>query len=353
MGRTRRAVAAVAAASTLAVVAHVTVPSAAATPTDPTSTTTTVAAVPPSKGPVRLAGPDRIATAVAISQSAYQAVPGATPAGGTHPATAAVIADADAFPDALVAAPLAAALGGPILLSHPDALDPLTRSELTRILAPASVVAIVGGPLAVSDAVAGAITALGFSVVRFSGPDRFGTAVAVAHDALHDPGAFLIATGDDFPDGLAAGAAAAAVHAALLLTDGPIVPAATATYLNLHPKNVLVAVGAPAAEAVPIAYPVYGADRFSTAVSVAQVFFQHPTAIGVADGRDFPDALTGGAHAAGAGGPLLLTDPDQLSPPTDAYVRSVAPVLVTGYVYGGTLAVSTAVEAALATDLAG
>lgn len=50
-----------------------------------------------------------------------------------------------------------------------------------------------------------------------------------------------------------------------------------------------------------------GATRFETAVGVAEAFFSAPAAVGVANGFAFPDALSGGAHVAGRGGPLLLT----------------------------------------------
>ena len=91
---------------------------------------------------VRFAGADRIATAVAVSQAAF------APGG----ARAAVIARSDTYPDALAGAPLAAAKGGPLLLTARDALDGRVEAELGRALPPSSTVYLLGGTGALSPA---------------------------------------------------------------------------------------------------------------------------------------------------------------------------------------------------------
>ena len=58
---------------------------------------------------IRLAGVDRVDTAVKISQNSF-------PANGS--ANAVVLARGDIFPDALAGAPLAVAKGGPLLLAN-------------------------------------------------------------------------------------------------------------------------------------------------------------------------------------------------------------------------------------------
>src|SRR5690242_17551229 len=63
----------------------------------------------------RVAGPTRIGTAIATSQDEFAT-------GGS--ARAVVLARADNFPDALAGGPLAAAKGGPLLLTPSNALDP-------------------------------------------------------------------------------------------------------------------------------------------------------------------------------------------------------------------------------------
>lgn len=61
--------------------------------------------------------------------------------------------------------------------------------------------------------------------------------------------------------------------------------------------------------------------------------------------RRIPDALTGGAPIGEAGGPVLLTQPDELHPDTEAYVCDNATRMAgRAYVFGGTGAISVEVE---------
>jgi len=68
------------------------------------------------------------------------------------------------------------------------------------------------------------------SVTRLSGTDRFGTAAAIAQTFPAGTPVYL-ADGLNFPDALAATAATAAQHAAILLTSPTSLPAATITAL--------------------------------------------------------------------------------------------------------------------------
>ena len=151
----------------------------------------------------RTHGDDRYATAAALTAT----LP-------TGPAVAWVAAGA-AFPDALAVGAVAARAGEPILLTLPDHLPAATRTAL-RDSQPAEVV-VVGGTGAVGDAVLDDIRALGFSVRRIEGDDRYETAAAVAASAAASSPRVLLATGTDFADALAAGPVAAATGATLLL----------------------------------------------------------------------------------------------------------------------------------------
>jgi putative cell wall-binding protein len=164
---------------------------------------------------VRLAGADRIATSVRISQDLYQD-------GG---ADAAVLTRADRFPDALAGTPLAVAKNGPMLLTSPTALDPATEAELKRVLPAGKTVYLLGGTGALGDAVAIRVQQLGYTVVRFAGVDRYDTAIKVADQGLGNPATDFLTTGLNFPDALSAGAAAAAKDGAVLLTADTTMPA--------------------------------------------------------------------------------------------------------------------------------
>ena len=271
----------------------------------------------------REAGADRLATAVAVSQDSF-------PSGN---AGAVVLARADDYPDALVGGPLAASKNAPLLLTQGSTLPAATAAELTRVLPSGRTVYVLGGTSAVPASIVAQLTALGYAVVRYSGADRYATAVAVA-GALGNPSTVLLATGTNFPDALAAGPAAAHVHGAILLTSGSTLPAETSAYLA--GAHTVYAIGGPAAAAAPSATAVLGADRFATAAAVATKFFPSSAVVGVATGAGFPDALAGGAQLALTGAPLLLSGSSALPAATSAYLAADHAALTNVYVYGGT-----------------
>lgn len=278
----------------------------------------------------RLAGEERVATAAAISAAAFPA---------DDSAGAAVLTAADRFPDALAGTPLAAASGGPLLLTDGHELSDATRDELDRALPEGAEVIVLGGELAVSAAVEAELSGLGYQVSRVAGQDRYETAVAIAHDALGTPERVLVATGRDFPDSLGAGAAAAAIGGAVVLTDGDRLPPSTAAFLAAHPEVLPVAVGGPAAQALPDADSVAGENRYATSVLLAERYFSDADVVGVASGRAFPDGLAGGAHVGPAGGPVLVVEPDQLPDEVDEYLAAFDGGIGVAFVYGGDEAV--------------
>jgi hypothetical protein len=281
----------------------------------------------------RLAGPDRIATAVLASQDVWATIGSL----GSHAATA-VIARFDDYADALAGVPLAGAERGPLLLTPPSGLDSGVAAEIQRTVPAGATVYVLGGTAALSPSVDAGLQQLGYRVTRLSGSDRYGTAVDIATKGLHDPDTVLLATGIGFADALAAGAAAAHEHAAVLLTNGSTMPAATASYLSSH-TGTRYAIGGPAAAADPSATDIVGADRYDTATRVATRFFAGIAAVDVATGTAFPDALGGGTHAAFLGMPLLLTDPTNLSAAAASYLQGPGSTATDVVVFGGTTAV--------------
>jgi putative cell wall-binding protein len=184
----------------------------------------------------RLAGDGRAQTAARLSMAGYDAgVP------------VVYIATGDGFADALAAGSVAGRPnGGPILLVTRDAVPASTAAELQR-LAPRRIV-IVGGRGAVSDAVEAALGAHAPTVERVAGADRFTTAVALSQ-AYFSGGAptVYLATGADFPDALAGGAAAALAGAPLLLVRRDCLPPAVAAEVRRLEPAEIVLLGGPAA----------------------------------------------------------------------------------------------------------
>lgn len=290
--------------------------------------------------PVRVAGADRFATAIAASTAEF-------PTSGS--AGAVVLARSDIYPDALVGTALAASKHAPLLFTNGGALTSATSAEIQRVLTVGGTVYLLGGTAAIPDSVGVAVTAMGYVVVRYSGADRYATALAVAN-GLGSPSTVLLATGINFPDALAAGPAAAHLNGVVLLTNGSSMPATVTAYLAAHPGTVY-AIGGPAVAADPSATPLSGADRFATATAVASAIFTSPNNIGVASGVTFPDALSGGAFEAHFGGPIVLAAPTTLPAATTSYITGAKSTIVTTSIFGGTAALSDAVQTAVSAAL--
>ncbi len=178
----------------------------------------------------RLAGPNRYATAAAVSAANFlPGIPVAYAATGLS------------FPDALAGAAVAGSEDGPILLVRESAIPAAAAAELLR-LQPGRIV-VLGGTGVVSDAVSASLASFtAGTVTRLAGRDRYATAAAISASKFA-PGVpvVYIATGLDFPDALAGAAVAGSQDVPILLVATNAIPAATAAELTrLHPARVVL-----------------------------------------------------------------------------------------------------------------
>jgi len=274
-----------------------------------------LAALPPA-GPTvsRVSGPDRYATAVAISQHAFT---------GTAPVV--YIATGTNYPDALSAGPAASKQGGPLLLTPPTFLAASVRAEIER-LQPSTIV-VVGSAAAVSDAVEAQLRALQPNTVRISGSDRYATSRAIVDYAFDSSTEVYVATGRDFPDALSASAAAAHSGSAVVLVDGRAsnLDETTAALIgSLHPTTIAMVGGLPAINletqnalaAIAPAARLAGDSRYSTSVAVAQWGWDTVGTVILATGLTFPDALAASVWAGTLGAPLLIVPGTCVTAPT-------------------------------------
>jgi putative cell wall-binding protein len=187
----------------------------------------------------RVAGPDRFATAAAVSASRFApGVPEVFLATGLD------------FPDALAAGPVAGCVGGPVLLMLPTAIPEATAAELDR-LDPGHIV-LLGNPSAVSAQLERPLSAYARDgLTRVAGPDRYATAAALSAYAFSGPAAqVFVATGVNPWDAMAAGPAGAVGHAPVLLVPGAVpVPSAVKDEVRRLQPGRLSVLGGP--KAVP------------------------------------------------------------------------------------------------------
>ncbi|MFB9376182.1 cell wall-binding repeat-containing protein [Kineococcus gynurae] len=191
---------------------------------------------------------------------------------------------------------------------------------------------------------------------RISGANRFETAALVS--AAFDGSEFApvyLATGENFPDALAASAAAGADQSRVLLTSRYSVPQATWDELQgLGTRSVYVIGGTTSVSAEVETelerrgYSVLrleGANRYGTAVQTARILFDDPDTAFLATGQNFPDALAGAAAAGSLGAPILLVGRDTVPAEVrDAFTEQFLPLRPSRFfVLGGEGAISPAV----------
>lgn len=287
----------------------------------------------------RDAGIDRYETAVKTSQRAFPSTTGGT----------VLVATGLNFPDALAAAPVTRG-EGPLLLVRGDSVPPVTAGELKR-LAPTKVI-IAGGSDVVSDGVMAEIQALvpGVVVQRAAGVDRYATAAQLSEGAF-EPGVPVayVATGLNFPDALAAGAAGAHFGGPVLLTKGDTLQPVTATELaRLKPERIVVVGGADVVSSntevqlrslAPEVVRLAGADRWETSRAVARDMrgTREAAMVALATGADFPDALSAGPAVAALGGSLVLVGNTLAAGMAEEILRNEPALIVA---VGGTSVVS-------------
>lgn len=309
----------------------------------------------------RIAGTDRLDTAVQISKRQWQAVNPNDPWGQ---AQTAIIATSGTFPDALAGGPLAFYKRGPLLLTPPNAnLYGEVDDEINRVVPKGRTIFILGGYSAVSKKVDQQLINEGYKIQRFAGQTRYDTALQVAKFGLGDPAHVVVATGTDFPDALSAGPLAAGPRAtevagqapqpaAIILTNGssffdPSTSAYVKSKLGTSNCDAVTAVGGSAVHALSALAggqchsELWGNTRYETSTAVFGEFPQ-TYLVGVASGTAFPDALTGAAYVANVQQPLLLTDPKNLSDAVGGYFDAMATQPGVAYidVFGGPKAIT-------------
>lgn len=157
---------------------------------------------------VRYGGVDRFATAEVVAQALGS------------PSTV-FLATGVNFPDALAAGTAAAKTGGAVLLTHGTKVPGVTSTYLDTY---AKTTYAVGGAAAAAVPKATAL----------AGVDRYATSVLVAQRFFHDPVTIGVATGQNFPDALAAGPLLARSGSPLVLSAPASLPNSVASYLGTY-----------------------------------------------------------------------------------------------------------------------
>ena len=291
----------------------------------------------------RWGGGDRYETAVAVSWANF-----------SSGAPAVVVVRGDLFPDALSAAPIATAVGGPVLLTKSTTLPGIVEEEIDRLNP--STIYVVGGPVAVSDGVVSKLSAYA-PVVRLWGQNRYETAVDVSNEiSSSGAGTVFIGSGTDFAEVVAASGLAAARGAPLLLTRTASLPSSTTAELDrLNAAEIVVVGGSDVvSDAVMTALGKYagkvtrlaGSDRYATSAEISQWGYAGGTDRAfLAVGTDYADALAGAAIAGAEGGPILLVTNTGIPGSVEAELKRLGASHIS--LMGGPVAISYGIQDAV------
>lgn len=159
----------------------------------------------------RIAGSNRQETAAKVA---------AKTADAKSPSTV-IVASGENFPDALSISPYAYAKGYPIYLTEDRGALSLSTIKAIQSLGTVERVIIVGSSAVVSESSESQLESIAPTVERWSGSNRYETSLRIAEGAVADGMTWsnvVVASGENFPDGLAGASLAGKRGGVLLLT---------------------------------------------------------------------------------------------------------------------------------------
>ena len=315
----------------------------------------------------RYGGEDRYATSLLIAEAV------AVEAGGSL--SSVVLVSGERWTDAVVAAPVAGALGAPVLMTPPgelraDALAFMRRVGVSDavVIGPDASGGAHGPGRGVSAEVIDALDDAGIAAERVAGSGRYSTSVAAANEVT--PGVMpglgrtaIVASGEVFADALVAGPfAARGTHPVLLSSPDELHPD-VADYLSAAGIEHVVVMGGTAALSAAVEAAITdlgvsvtrlaGATRYDTAVKAAELVNDRYSAgagetcfgtdtIGVARARVPFDSFSAAPLLGWLCAPLLLADPKQIPADTAAFLDAARDSndAVGLRIFGGNAAVS-------------
>jgi putative cell wall-binding protein len=302
---------------------------------------------------------------------------------GTFPngSNTVLLARNDDFPDALAGSFLAGQPASAILLTNRTSLSPITGAALATLKT--KNVVLLGGTTAISATVENQLKATNstsasggtLNVTRMNGTTRYDTARLIASSPGTTIGSVsgkktaIVTNGLNFPDATSGGPMAFASRLPILPTHpGSLSPETRSALTSLGIQHVLL-LGGPAAVTDPVKAEIeaingitvqrlFGQDRAETAAVIANFELASlgfvNNHVNLANGANFPDAITGGPHAGVEKAPILLTlSPSLLGTATSAWLQGHSATLTKGHIFGGPVAVSPLIADQAATDAGG
>lgn len=269
-----------------------------------------------------------------------------------------VIATDANFWDALAANSLAGALKAPVLLTSKGSLSLQTLDEIRRLGAKTAYVC--GGPIAISSHVDDQIRSAGCSVRRVYGQDQQGTSLKIAElvHSMRPVSGVIVATSRTFQDALSSAPYSYANGVPVLICNSGsnVLSGDILSFVRSVKPSFAMIAGGPIAvsssvegqlssSGVSTVERVYGQTEYETSNEIAKWCLSHGmtgSAVGVATGLTFYDALTGAGLCGTNNSVLVIASNDNRVCLTD-FISAHRQEITGGYVFGGSIAISDSV----------
>ena len=280
-------------------------PTPGLTPSVP-GTTTPETPAQTTKATTRVAGADRINTAVEVSKKYYKS------------ADTVIIANYEKFADSLSASALSKALKAPILLVQKDQLDSVVAQEIKRL--GAKNVVVIGGEQSVDKA---KNSLSKYNVQTIAGSDRYETSAKIAQEIIKRTGTTqaVIASGETFADALTVAPLANKNNMPILLVQPNNIPKATQEVLKQIKNTIIVGgektISNQVANKLPNATRIAGANRYETAKKIYEYGFKDRKEVNIANGTNFADSLVIGSIDC----PILLAESNEVPESTKQAIK--------------------------------
>ena len=258
------------------------------------------------KATTRVAGADRINTAVEVSKKYYKS------------AETVIIANYEKFADSLSASALSKALKAPILLVKKDQLDSVVAQEIKRL--GAKNVVVIGGEQSVDKA---KNSLSKYNLQTIAGSDRYETSAKIAQEIIKRTGTTqaVIASGETFADALTVAPLANKNNMPILLVQPNNIPKATQEVLKQIKEAIIVGgektISKEVENKLPNATRIAGANRYETAKKIYEYGFKDRSEVNIANGTNFADSLVIGSIDC----PILLAESNEVPESTKQAIK--------------------------------
>lgn len=238
-----------------------------------------------------------------------------------------ILASGNNFPDALAGSTLSKKYNAPILLINNN-VDGL--NYIKSHVAKNGNIYILGGTASIKNEYVNSIKNLGYNnIIRLGGANRFDTNKAVIDSMQVKSGTpIVIANGYGFADALSISSVAADNGYPIFMTKADSLPDETKNLIsNIKPNKVYIIGGQGSVKDTVLGQikalvpslndsniiRIDGQTRYETSLNICKYFNVSTDTAVLANGANFPDALSGSALASKLNAPIILTDGHDIS----------------------------------------